>query len=1106
MLINRLKKHVKNSRVSDRQKKRSRLKRLRVQALELRQLLAADTGLTGTVFNDTNQNGIQDGGESVAADVAIYLDQNDNGVLDGSEPSTVTDAAGFYEFADLDAGDYVVRQVLPAGVSQTAPVDQEEFLFAFDRSNPVTDQILRLDPASGALLSSMASPVNLDSNFIGMAFDGSSIFATDSFTETIYEIDASTGALIDSDFIDKDFDGVAALNGKLYLSNPFTDMIFEFDPVSDTVTNQFSVTGSGGPIDIIGGLAVFEDPDQLVATTANNRVVYFNPNTGAVEGGFFHGGESDVGAAVVGQELHLSYAGPGFFGSVIFDRAGGFVNSYFTNNGFSTTTIRALAGKLVTDDSHTITLAEGDTVNNLDFGRFDSRGDFSGAIFVDRDGNGTQDPGDEPQPGVTVYLDLNNDGILDAGEPTAVTDANGFYEFTDQLPGDYVIREVEPERFSQTSPFSETDVLFALRHGVNPDEIYQLNPQDGSVIRQFDSGFNATTFRAGLAFDGNTLFMIDANADALVHLNPNTGAEITRSNLPNGDYDGLAVLNDLIYISDYVADDILVFDPATESVIATLDINGLNVGENIVGGLAAIQNPDALVATTGSNDVIFIDPTTGVIQSQFTHGGENDQGVAVLGDEVLLSYTSAFKGVVAFERDGSFKRSFLTSFPHYALAGSIVEDTAHRITLAAQGSVSGLAFGNLPLNQVPVPDAGGAYSIDEGDSVTLDASATTDGDDDTLTYSWDLDNDGDFDDASGVSPTISAADLAGLGIGDDGSFDIAVLVDDGFDQATATSTIVVSNVDPSITAFRLSDGSGDRVDFGEAVSITFEFEDPGAVDEHSLVVDWGDGTTNLVLPVGDRSVVLDHVYSTGGKFDVAVTLSDDDGGSDVANLSVLAVGVQVVDGTLQIVGSNSHDYVKVKKPFGFFNNAPDRVRVFSNLIPNSHFGTQFDGVSEIQAWLGDGNDWMSVSHRVNASAIINGEGGNDKIWSGGGESVLLGGAGNDWLIGGRNRNVLIGGIGSDRIFGSRGQDILIGGATSHDEQDDALLDILAQWNSNDDYQTRVDALRSGDNRLVRDDTVFDDGAVDTLLGGKHQDWYFGTDQDRIWSRSHEFVD
>jgi len=43
-------------------------------------------------------------------------------------------------------------------------------------------------------------------------------------------------------------------------------------------------------------------------------------------------------------------------------------------------------------------------------------------------------------PGRTVFVDLNGNGKLDAGEPTAVTDASGDYTFTNLAPGTYTFR------------------------------------------------------------------------------------------------------------------------------------------------------------------------------------------------------------------------------------------------------------------------------------------------------------------------------------------------------------------------------------------------------------------------------------------------------------------------------------------------------------------------------------------------------------------------------------------------------------------------------------------------------------------------------------------
>ncbi|EFA71153.1 SBBP repeat-containing protein [Cylindrospermopsis raciborskii] len=63
--------------------------------------------------------------------------------------------------------------------------------------------------------------------------------------------------------------------------------------------------------------------------------------------------------------------------------------------------------------------------------------------------------------GVSIYLDLNNNGVLDRGEPNQLTasddlsttnDEEGQYSFTNLQPGTYIVREVVTSSFSQTFP------------------------------------------------------------------------------------------------------------------------------------------------------------------------------------------------------------------------------------------------------------------------------------------------------------------------------------------------------------------------------------------------------------------------------------------------------------------------------------------------------------------------------------------------------------------------------------------------------------------------------------------------------------------------------
>ena len=74
--------------------------------------------------------------------------------------------------------------------------------------------------------------------------------------------------------------------------------------------------------------------------------------------------------------------------------------------------------------NYDVTLDSGDIVTNLDFGNMqeDTGIEVHGTKFLDANGNGRQDGSDEPGlPGVTIYLDANFNGALDANEPRAIT-------------------------------------------------------------------------------------------------------------------------------------------------------------------------------------------------------------------------------------------------------------------------------------------------------------------------------------------------------------------------------------------------------------------------------------------------------------------------------------------------------------------------------------------------------------------------------------------------------------------------------------------------------------------------------------------------------------
>ncbi|MCA9095508.1 MAG: hypothetical protein KDA68_18645, partial [Planctomycetaceae bacterium] len=150
-------------------------------------------------------------------------------------------------------------------------------------------------------------------------------------------------------------------------------------------------------------------------------------------------------------------------------------------------------------------LLNGENLTGIDFGnRERQEATISGVAFNDRNKDGVRDPDEPGLSGITVYLDINNNGLLDAGEPSAVTsidlyytpgvDEAGTYSF-DHLPkGTYHVREILTDVFNATpaavqhqtvtlGPVDQTNIDFANRY--RPSEIHGIifDDADGDHVR-----------------------------------------------------------------------------------------------------------------------------------------------------------------------------------------------------------------------------------------------------------------------------------------------------------------------------------------------------------------------------------------------------------------------------------------------------------------------------------------------------------------------------------------------------------------------------------------------------------------------------------------------
>ncbi len=104
---------------------------------------------------------------------------------------------------------------------------------------------------------------------------------------------------------------------------------------------------------------------------------------------------------------------------------------------------------------HMFDIESGDVITGADFGNY-RLGNIFGRKLADLDADGLLSQFDG-LPGWTIYLDLDQSGTLDDGEPTAITDAFGLYQFLDLQPGSYTVAEVPQDGWVQTAPLPDTD-------------------------------------------------------------------------------------------------------------------------------------------------------------------------------------------------------------------------------------------------------------------------------------------------------------------------------------------------------------------------------------------------------------------------------------------------------------------------------------------------------------------------------------------------------------------------------------------------------------------------------------------------------------------------
>ncbi|MBX3678890.1 MAG: cadherin-like domain-containing protein [Rhodocyclaceae bacterium] len=268
------------------------------------------------------------------------------------------------------------------------------------------------------------------------------------------------------------------------------------------------------------------------------------------------------------------------------------------------------------------TLTSGENNTTVDAGFYET-GSIGDRVWVDANGNGVQDAGEVGKAGVTVELYTCVDEMPGTLVDTKVTDANGNYNFSGLVPGDYIVKFIAADG-SVLSTANVGDDAFDSDAGADGfTGCYTLS--SGETIDTVDAGFwEAASLGDRVWLDANDNGVQDAGEVG------KAGVTVT---LSGAGADGLFG----------TADDV------SESMVT--DANGNYLFDNLVAGQqykVTVEQPTGFQFTTanqGGNEALDSDvDASGVSNVVTLSSGENyldlDAGLVTckvdLGDKVWL--------------------------------------------------------------------------------------------------------------------------------------------------------------------------------------------------------------------------------------------------------------------------------------------------------------------------------------------------------------------------------------------------------------------------------------------------------------------------------------
>ncbi len=374
--------------------------------------------ISGTKFEDLNDNGAWDPGEPGLPGWTIHLDGDGDGVPDRSE---TTAADGSYRFSGVDQGTYVVTEQLQAGWMQTT-----------------------VNPPSITITFPGTTVTGVDfGNFrLGRIFGAKFEDLDHSGTREPGE-PGIPGWVI---FLDGNGDGVPDMQTATDLNGDY--QFLNLSPHNYAVTEELQ----------FGWIQTTPDPTPVSINASGDNLAggdFGNFRMGVIGGAKFDDRNADGiwgpgEPGLSGWTITLHEDGDGLPDrNTVTDGDGQYSFGDLLPGSYVITELFQTGWIQTTADPAPVAITTSETVViGVDFGNF-RLGSISGMKFNDLNHDGIRDPGEPGLPGWSIDLDGNGDGVPDQ---TAITAPDGSYLFSGLAHGAYGVTEQVQPAWTQTTP------------------------------------------------------------------------------------------------------------------------------------------------------------------------------------------------------------------------------------------------------------------------------------------------------------------------------------------------------------------------------------------------------------------------------------------------------------------------------------------------------------------------------------------------------------------------------------------------------------------------------------------------------------------------------